>query len=334
MVNGKGVILDKKEHFLAKHHWHMAARETIPGDASCRHYQRLRQENGKTAILMDSSQQKDSVGPFVKVDSFLQILSLSAPELYAVDKTNGFILMEDFGENSFTAVLAGNAPVSKFYRHELPLYIAATQTLLALGKHHPLESLMPYSKALMIEEISLFIDWYLPYILHIPVGKECRNRYLTIWENLLSKFYIHDEVTVLRDYHADNLIWLPARKPEQRVGLLDFQDAVSGSPLYDLVSLLEDARRDVARETYQAVINYYLNTSPYKKNHFLHDFAILAAQRNCKIIGIFARLAIRDQKSNYLSFLPRVWRHLHNDLTHPVLKPLKSWLVETLPEQK
>ena len=134
----------------------------------------------------------------------------------------------------------------------------------------------------------------------------------------------------MRDYHADNLLWLPEREGVKRVGILDFQDAVVGSPAYDMVSFLEDARRDVDADTVNAVIEQYLSATGQQQESFMAAYALLGAQRNCKIIGIFVRLCVRDGKSNYLSYLPRVWGHLMNDLKHPMLEGMALWMEKNI----
>jgi aminoglycoside/choline kinase family phosphotransferase len=140
---------------------------------------------------------------------------------------------------------------------------------------------------------------------------------------------------VCRHYHADNLMWLAERKAEQAVGLLDFQDALIGCPAYDLVSLLEDARRDVSPSLQKEMIEYYLSKSAIKDvQAFDTAYAVLGAQRNSKIVGIFARLAIRDTKPRYLGYLPRVWKHLEHDLSHPALAELKIWMDRVVPQDK
>lgn len=215
---------------------------------------------------------------------------------------------------------------------EKDLYSAAIDVLVALHSS-TLPSKMPgYNDELLSKECELLTDWYM-----LGVGIEsdkAKKDYLAIWQDLFKYKKVGDDVVVLRDYHADNLLWLPEREGIQKVGLLDFQDAVIGSPVYDIVSLLEDARRDVDLVNVSAAIDHYLGAvGSIDRESFMAAYSILAAQRNCKIVGIFARLAIRDNKLRYLDYLPRVWRHIEYDLQHPVLKELKLWLDECIPQE-
>lgn len=319
--------------FLQENKWGKAQRAPLSNDASFRRYERLTRGE-KTAMLMDAPPSKEDIKPFINIANYLRRRGLSAPEIYAVDEVNGLILLEDFGNDSFTNVLAGNSPLSSQY-NELDLYYAAVDTLIHLDRSTLPRSMPDYDGKLLLHECELLTDWYLPHVDMTGSASEARQEYVTLWKNLCSFAKISDDVVVLRDYHADNLMWLPERAGVQQVGLLDFQDAVIGSPVYDLVSLLEDARRDVSPDTVAAVIERYLSIrKSVNRDDFLAAYAILAAQRNCKIIGIFARLAIRDNKPKYLNYLPRVWNHLEYDLQHPVLAPLKEWFDRVIPQEK
>jgi len=143
-------------------------------------------------------------------------------------------------------------------------------------------------------------------------------------------------IWTLRDYHSPNLIWLPERFGVARVGLLDYQDAVMGAPAYDLMSLLQDARRDVPENVETELYAYYWqqlehNDIAYDREDFDIAYAILGAQRCTKILGIFARLADRDNKPAYLAHIPRVRAYLERNLQHPYLKDLKHWFDCHLP---
>lgn len=329
--------MDKREEliqeFLSENGWGKSAREKLFSDASFRHYERL--SNGeKSIMLMDAPPEKEDIKPFVNIDQYLRRCGFSAPQIYAVDEKNGFILLEDLGNNSFTNVLAGTSPISGMYG-EQELYVSAMDVLVQLHKcDHP-EKVQDYDYSLLMQECRLFVDWYLPNIGSNVAVKEAGEEYIEIWKELLITAADAQKVPVLRDYHADNLMWLPGRSGVEKIGLLDFQDAVIGSPVYDIVSLLEDARRDVQPETVDLCLKRYLKNHKYlDKKDFEAVYATFAAQRNCKIIGIFARLAIRDNKPRYLNYMPRVWGHLLHDVKHPALAQLKKWINKVVPAEK
>lgn len=329
--------MDKREEiiqeFLNENGWGKAVREKLFSDASFRRYERL--SNGeKSVMLMDAPPEKEDIKPFVNIDQYLRRCGFSAPQIYAVDEKNGFILLEDLGNNSFTNVLSGNSPISGMY-NEHDLYTAAIDVLVQLHRSTHPEKTPDYDYSLLMQECRLLTDWYLPNIGADFDIKQASEEYIEIWKDLLSNINFEEKVPVMRDYHADNLMWLPARNGVERVGLLDFQDAVIGSPVYDLISLLEDARRDVDEETVKACVTRYLkNRKSLDKKEFMVSYATIAAQRNCKIVGIFARLAIRDNKPKYLNYMPRVWGHLLNDVKHPALANLKKWINKYIPAPK
>jgi aminoglycoside/choline kinase family phosphotransferase len=221
-------------------------------------------------------------------------------------------------------------------QQEETLYLAATDVLIDLYRwaaKADYSLFLPYDNILLIRESALLAEWFLPTVIERALVAEYAEEYTKIWQALLAELPALRAVLTLRDYHADNLIWLPERKGAKRVGLLDFQDAVVGSPAYDMVSFLEDARRDVETSTVIHVLQYYLEHTHLPAEDFMAAYALLGAQRNCKIIGIFTRLAVRDGKHQYLSCLPRVWRHLERDLSHPLLKPLQDWMEKRIPVQ-
>lgn len=316
--------------FLESSGWGSAVRDKLSSDASFRNYERLEMD-GKTAMLMNAPPAKEDIEPFINIDNYLRRRGFSSPEIYASDEVNGFILLEDLGVDSFTNVLSGKSKLSAQY-NEYDLYSAAIDVLIQLDRS-TLPSKMPdYDRDLLMKECKLFTEWYLPRVNPDMNTQAMKDDFVAIWEELFNFKKVGDDVLVLRDYHADNLMWLPERPGVETVGLLDFQDAVIGSPLYDIVSLLEDARRDVSPGTVNACINRYLAArKSIDKKDFMVVYAILAAQRNCKIVGIFARLAIRDKKPRYLDYLPRVWKHLENGLRHPELAKLKNWFDKAAP---
>jgi aminoglycoside/choline kinase family phosphotransferase len=276
-------------------------RKPLVADASNRRYERVLAGDA-TYMLMIAPPETEDVRPFIKIAEILQNAGLNAPDILARDVENGLLVLQDFGDDLFTQVLKGG-------EDELALYKQAVAVLEAL----PTQADAPaYSKEKLVQEAMLYIDWL--------ATDADKAGFAAIWEKLIDSLSVNNRL-VLRDYHADNLMWLPQNTGLQQVGLLDFQDAVVGNAAYDYVSLLEDARRDVSAATVSAILRG-------KSEQFLLDYAILGAQRNLKIIGIFHRLHKRDGKDRYLHYLPRVWAHLRGDLQHPALAELKTWMDE------
>jgi len=188
-------------------------------------------------------------------------------------------------------------------------------------------------------ETDLLTEWFLPLALGRKAADEETAEHRRLWRGVLSGIGKARRVFVHRDYHAQNLLWLPQRHGVTRVGLIDFQDAVAGSQAYDLISLIEDARRDVSPAMAEAATTHYLAAlkrqgTPVDETEFRHAMAVMAAQRNAKIVGIFARLYKRDGRARYLAFLPRVWTYLERDLTHPALADLRAWYDRVIPKDK
>lgn len=313
--------------FLAGCGWGDAAPEPLAGDASFRRYYRLR-EGGRCAVVMDAPPPQEDVAPFVAVSDLLRDLGFSAPEILAADRKRGFLLLEDFGDDTYTRLIARGAD-------EETLYALAVDTLAALQHavaQRGTPDLPPYDEARLLTEAVLLVDWYAPAALGAALPEAAREAYLALWRHLLPQAALPAPTLVLRDYHVDNLMLLPGRPGVKGCGLLDFQDAVCGPPSYDLVSLLEDARRDVPAGLSRDMTERYLAAFPaLDRALFARSAAILSAQRNCKIIGLFVRLWRRDGKPQYLVHLPRVWRLLVEDLGHPALAPLALWLDRHLP---
>ena len=276
----------------------------IAGDASFRKYYRVSRNNQPDLIVMDAPPEHEDIKPFIKIDKILIENKFLAPQILATDYENGFLLLEDFGDISYNKALE-NLKNEELFSREFDLYQKASDVLIGIHKINNLPGdIALYDEALLMREVMLFIDWYLPHIAKKPATSSQIQDFQKYWQNLFKKLS-SDKKLVLRDYHADNLFVV-----NDQVGLLDFQDAVLGSRAYDLVSLLEDARRDVSTQTVSKIINHYLENSGADKEQFLIDYKILSLQRNIKIIGIFARLAIRDQKVQYLNFLPRMFDYV------------------------
>ncbi|MFQ5783193.1 MAG: aminoglycoside phosphotransferase family protein [Alphaproteobacteria bacterium] len=311
--------------FLAAHGWDGATRRALAGDASFRRYERLC-HGRRRAVLMDAPPDHEDVQPFLAIARHLKTLGFSAPAVLAADVQAGLLLLEDLGDDLYTRLLADGG-------EETALYAAAVDLLVALhGASVRGLDVPSYDDARLHAETDLLVDWFLPASAGTETPEAVRAAYRAAWDAVFPLARVGGETLVLRDYHADNLLWLPERRGVARVGLLDFQDAVIGPPAYDLVSLLEDARRDVAKPTVEAMIARYLDARPeLDAAAFAAAYAVLGAQRNCKIVGIFTRLWKRDGKPGYLDYLPRVWGHLARDLAHPALAPVRRWFDAHVP---
>jgi len=313
--------------FLTAAGWGAAARRPLAGDASFRRYERL-EEAGRGAVLMDAPPPKEDVRPFIAVARVLRGLGLSAPRLLAEDVAAGLLLLEDFGDSTYTRLLAAGAAAE-------PLYALAVDLLIALHRSFAPSAaplLPPYDDQRLLTEASLLVDWYLPAITGRATDAGLREEFLALWRALLPVARGVPDSLVLRDYHVDNLMLLAGRAGIAACGLLDFQDAVIGPRSYDLVSLLEDARRDVPADLARAMLRRYVEAFPaLDRAAFGASYAVLGAQRNCKIVGIFTRLCVRDGKPIYLGHIPRVWRLIEQDLRHPALAPVARWLDQHIP---
>ncbi len=305
--------------FLAAAGWADAGSASLAGDASARRYTRLKQ-NGATAILMQDAE--GDIALFARLSRHLTGLKLSAPRILAEDSDEGLLLIEDLGDALFARLTEADPA------QETALYLAATDALLELHRHAPpvLDKATPAKLAQMTE---MTFDYYVAKAANIPEPQaqaHCRDA----MEAALSTHAADTDVMILRDYHAENLLWLPDRTGPARTGLLDFQDALQGHRAYDLASLLTDVRRDVSPVTAEAVIAHYVARSGLPDTQFRASLAVLGAQRNLRILGVFARLAANG-KPRYLDFMHRVWRHLQADLAHPALSQVAAVLNPVLP---
>jgi aminoglycoside/choline kinase family phosphotransferase len=325
-----------------------AERQYLQGDASTRTYERLVQ-GARRAVLMNAPRRPDGppvrnglpysaiahlaedVRPFVAMARALHSLGLSAPDIYAADLAEGLLILEDLGSEG---VVAGDPPAPIEER-----YGAAIDVLAAVHRA-PAPEVLPvaprvdhrlptYDRDAFLIEAELLLDWYIPHRGGM-VSDEARQQFLSLWRAALTRAATGPVHWVLRDFHSPNLLWLPDRTGVARVGLLDFQDAMMGPPAYDVASLLQDARVDLPETLEFALLGRYAQARQTDDPHFnLANFvalyALMAAQRATKILGIFARLDRRDSKPQYLRHLPRVWRYLRRSLAQPTLAPLKAW---------
>ena len=301
--------------FLASCGWEGAEILPLAGDASFRRYFRV-QHQGQTAVLMDAPPPHEDPRPFVAVAEWLTSVGLSAPQILARDLDKGLLLLADFGDWRLREFLDEDPS------REHDLYELATDVLVHLHQHSPMEGLPPHGLDQWLEELKLFTDWYCP-----AVGLEVdADSYQAAWREVLEPVANDGlgPVTVLRDYHAENVMLVKGREGVEHFGLLDFQDALSGHPAYDLASVLEDARRDVPKELERAMLDRYTGATG-NREAFERAYWALAAQRNTRILGVFTRLWKRDNKPGYRRFQPRMWGLLERDLAQPGLEPVRTW---------
>lgn len=322
-----GPLTDRSELitlFLKSAEWGHATRANLAGDASNRSYDRLTDPMHGAAVLMNAPPERgEDIRPFVKMTNWLLNQGVSAPRILATDEGAGFLLLEDFGDDLF-ARLCGTARAD-----EIELYTAAVDVLVHLAKASPPEEIAPYDSATYLREAQLLTDWYLPAATGEATPPDLRAEF----DSLITESCdgLAQNTVVLRDYHSENLLWLPDRHGIRRVGQLDYQDALLGHPAYDLVSLLEDARRDTSPDLQNAMFDHYITQSGVDRVDFQTAYNTLGMQRNIKIIGIFARLCVRDGKPIYLNHMPRVWDHLQRDLSDPRLKAVADWVARHVP---
>lgn len=309
--------------FLTRAGWGGADRRFLAGDASDRSYDRLTRP-GETAVLMDAPPGKgDDPAIFLQVAAHLTGLGLSAPRCLAQDLPHGFLLLEDLGDGIYARLLANDPAL------EVPLYTAAADVLAHL-QSQPAPASPPNLSAMDWAEAAGFaLDWY---AFAITGTRPDPTAFRDILANLLAIQADGPRVMILRDFHAENLLWLQDRKGLARVGLLDFQLAQMGQPGYDLVSLLQDARRDVSHETETATLRHFIAITGADQANFETAYAVLGAQRALRILGIFARLCLVAGKPGYVALIPRVWGQLRRNLANPALAPLARICAKLLPD--
>jgi tRNA threonylcarbamoyl adenosine modification protein YjeE len=359
-ITGYGALAKRVERiatlrdFLERTGYAGAERRRMQGDASTRVYEKIVCD-GQSLILMNSPRRADGppvrgnkpysavahlaedVQPFVALANGLRERGFSAPAVVEADLDHGFLILEDLGSEP---VVSGTPPAPI---HDC--YETAVDTLLAL---HSLwlpevlpvteesEHVIPrYSLDALLIEAELLVDWYIPFA-GGTVTDSTRTMFTDLWRGVMLPVLTTEPTWVLRDFHSPNLLWLPERDGIQRIGLLDFQDAVMGPPAYDLASLLQDARVDVPEQMELSLLTHYCRIRKYRDPHFqvapfAETYAILAAQRATKILGIFARLNLRDGKPQYLRHIPRIWGYLQRSLTHPSLASLRAWYRNHVP---
>jgi aminoglycoside/choline kinase family phosphotransferase len=311
------------QDFLQTIGWGGARIEPLAGDASFRRYFRV--VNGeRTAVLMDAPPPHEDPRPFVAVAEWLTGVGLNAPPIIGRDLDKGLLLLGDFGSARLRETLDTDP------QRERELYELATDVLVHLHRHPPMTGLRVHGLDQWLDELTLFTDWYCP-----AVGIEVDvDSYRAAWRAALGP--VQDDglepVTVLRDYHAENVMLDAGREGIAHFGLLDFQDAVVGHPAYDLASVLEDARRDVPPELERAMIDRYVSATGCD-GRYERAYWALAAQRNTRILGVFTRLWKRDNKPHYTALQPRMWGLLERDLQRPDLAPVREWFDANMPTE-
>ena len=315
---------DGLDQFLAASGWAGARVEPLAGDASFRRYFRIIGE-GRQAVLMDAPPPHEDPRPFIAVAEWLGGVGLTAPKILARDLDRGLLLLGDLGDARLRETLDDDPA------REEELYQLATDLLVQLHGHAPMIGLPPHGLDQWLDELMLFPDWYAP-----AVGLDVdRDSYRAAWTELLARVAADGlgPVTVLRDYHAENVMLVAGRTGVAHLGLLDFQDALTGHPAYDLASVLEDARRDVPPTIERLMLDRYISATG-NAAAFERAYWALAAQRNTRILGVFVRLWKRDCKPHYRAFQPRMWGLLERDLAQPGLEPVRAWFDANIPADK
>jgi N-acetylmuramate 1-kinase len=340
--------------FLAEAGYADAARQRMPGDASTRSYARLVRHDG-VVILMNSPRRPDGpaiyagrsysaaahlaedVKPFVAIANGLRARGFSAPSIHHADLDAGFLITEDFGSAGF---IEGDPPLP------IPERYQAAADMLAALHREALPEILPLAQGIiytipafdtdaLLVEIGLMLEWYLPDRGAAPAD-HLRAEFITMWRDLLGKPANAPKTWALRDFHSPNLIWLDQRAGIEKVGVIDFQDTVLGPAAYDLASLLQDARLDVPEQLELALLTRYIKArrasdETFDPAGFAELYAIMSAQRNTKLLGIFARLNRRDGKPQYLRHQPRIWTYLTRSLAHPALSGIRAWYSANVP---
>jgi len=310
--------------FLDQAGWGGLPRTVVAGDASNRRYERVTRDVQTTAILMDAPPDKgEDVRPFVHITNHLRDVGLSAPEIFAQNDAHGLLLIEDLGDDLFTRVMAADPNL------EEPLYAASVEVLVHLHQAHAID-LPRYDADIMTDRAALAYDWYQRGVTGSLNTLE-KDAFCRAFHSSLEPLDAAHSVLIQRDYHAENLIWLPSRQGIRKVGLLDYQDAMLGHPAYDLMSIVQDARREVPAQVGEAMIAQYLDATHFDEELFRRAFALLGVQRNLRILGVFARLSMHYGKPQYVDLIPRVWGYIQTNLTHPALASIKPMIDNTLP---
>ena len=293
----------------------------IKNDASFRKYYRIK---NKKLIVMDAPPDKgESIEQFRTIADIIHSFNLSAPQIVSFDTKQGFMLLEDFGQTSFSNILNKDNE-SKLYKKAIEVLIQINKQ--SKSKEKQLSKLKSYSIDLLVNESLLFIDWYLEKREGVLISSDQKKEFIHILNDFYKNIKPQSSTLVLRDYHVDNLFYLSNQKSLKQVGLIDFQDAVIGSSIYDLVSLLEDVRRPLKTDLQNELLEFYMKGINIKAQDVEREIKFFSIQRNLKILGIFYRLSIRDKKDSYLKYLPNAVKLIRKNLQDPFFINLVNWL--------
>lgn len=292
----------------------------IVGDASDRKYYRLRR-GSNSLILMDTSKTIETLKSYLSVGKYLANNKFSVPEIFDVDLENGYVILEDFG-NTLDIYLPNNSKDLK------NIYYSAVNLIIALStlKVPPFAE---FDKQFFLKELSIFSNWYVPY-LDRTFGKEKLDEFEACWNKPLKYLSINDKnhVFVHKDMHCGNLFWLPKRSGVRNLGIIDFQNAKSGSGVYDITSLLYDCRFSIPQSLRNNLLKKYLLSKGWDIENFKTLCDIYIAQRNIKILGNFLQIYRQKDNASYLKFLPSVRSFIQKSLDHPILKDVKVWFAK------
>ncbi len=348
-----------KRRFLQDNGFADAERHPLPGDASTRRYERLVRPDGSSFMLMDQAPSLETlpcspdqdydarrasgynamarlaagrIEAFAAAATYISGQGLSAPKIYAFDAANGLLVSEDLGDGLFARLIEQG-------QDELPLYLSAIDALAHLHEQAPPDvlaspytdkgwPLLVYDNLALKTGADLFVEWYPKFDPSHPLNDTAKAEWEALWAPLRKRAEAGATVFVHRDYHAENLLWLPSREGPARVGMIDFQDALRAHPSWDLLSLLHDARRDVSKALEDAALDHYFSLRPgVDRDAFMRDYTALAVLNESRILGIFSRLVTRDHKPRYEAFMPRMWRHIADSLAMPGMEGLRDWFL-------
>lgn len=342
-----------KQNFLTSHGFADAERHALPGDASTRRYERLACPDGRRFMLMDQPPNDalpcapadtpdercakgyyalarlsgGRIDAFVAVAQYLRAQGLSAPEIIAADTANGLLISEDLGDSLFVSLIEKGEAAA-------PLYLAAIEVQAKLHETAPPDILAGGWPLLVYDGLALktgadvFTEWYPQYDRSIALTAQPLTEWESLWAPRRQRAEAGASVFIHRDFHAENLIWLPEREGVARIGLIDFQDALRGHPAWDLLSLLQDARRDVSPALEAQCLDHYFALRPQvDRADFMRDYTALATLNAARILGVFSRLVTRDNKPKYEAFIPRMWGHLKRNLATKGMEDLRSWFL-------
>ncbi len=322
--------------FLHAHGWANPDVRPLAGDASFRAYFRAH-KSGRTAVLMVAPPDRESVEPFVAIGRYLESLGLSVPHILGADAAVGLALLEDLGDGLFPVAIAGGAPEPELYARatDVLAHVHDAPCPAALPGAQGLHVLPQFTASRLQDEVDRVLEWHWQEIHGENAPAPVRAAYHAAWQPLWQKIAAAPAVLTQFDYHSPNLMWLPERAGIRKIGVLDFQDALQGPAAYDVVSLLQDPRRDLAEGIEDAMIAHYVTQ---RRNldvgQFQMAYAVLGAQRAARILGTFVRLWKRDGKPGYLQHQPRVWRYLDRNLAHPDMAAVKHWFDTHVPADR